>query len=164
MSETSMTKKVQQAAQDIFDRQDEVSPSDLINEVSDPNHPAHDAFTWDDEEAGAQFRLIQARNWLRKIVIVRRKSQGGEKLVHVPMKIGTTPVEGTYKPISAVINNVSEFDSAMKEALDDLRAAHRRVEQLRVAASRSGKKKLTAYITRVEKELETLIDSLAEAA
>ena len=39
----------------------------FVREASDPEHPAHDIFTWDDEEAAHAHRLQQARHFFSGI-------------------------------------------------------------------------------------------------
>lgn len=44
------------------------------------NSPLHDHFEWDDTEAAKKFRLVQARNLIRHVVVVFESRDSDEKL------------------------------------------------------------------------------------
>jgi len=55
----------------ILIQKDIANPEDIVDEAADPKSPLHRYFMWDDRQAGHQYRLEQARYYLRVIVIER---------------------------------------------------------------------------------------------
>lgn len=45
----------------------QLAPEDVVVKASDPKHPLHDYFEWDDSEAAKQYRLDQARTLIRSV-------------------------------------------------------------------------------------------------
>jgi len=127
---------VQQVVNELYRQSGQVQPSSLVEAARDPESPAHAAFQWDDTKAGAEYRLIQARTWIRKVHIVIEERK--EQLVHIPViSVAATsddPTveggEGYYKPISAVMENKSEHAAATREALARLRVAQTAYDRL----------------------------------
>lgn len=46
----------------------------VVEEATDPAHPLHDQFDWDNESAGHKYRLEQAAKLLRSVRITRQES------------------------------------------------------------------------------------------
>lgn len=130
---------VQKVVNDIYSKSGQVRPSDLLKAAKEKNSPAHDAFEWNDKKAGHQYRLIQARFWIRRVEIIVDKQP--ERLIHVPHvavdEEGVNSSEGYYKPMSVVIENADEFELARRETLNRLNAAKAAFETLKKAASKS---------------------------
>jgi hypothetical protein len=127
---------VAQAVGEIFKRDGQVQPSTLVNGARPQDHPAHSAFEWDDSKAGEEYRLWQARQWIRRVEVVVEERQ--ERLIHVPVvKVGnraTEAREGYYKPISVVVGNQDEFAAALSQAGAKLGAAKAAYEELQKVA------------------------------
>jgi hypothetical protein len=47
-----------------------LKPKDVVETARDPENVLHPRFEWDDEKAGEQYRLLQARQLIRVSVIV----------------------------------------------------------------------------------------------
>lgn len=129
---------------DIYEQEGEVKPSVLISMSEAEDSPTHDCFEWDNKEAGHQYRLQQARSWIRRVNIKTdgRVSETRDIYVHIPAEDGG---EGAYKPIQAIVNNRSEFERALYSAMSDLEAAKCRVAELRDVADIE-KKQSVAHI------------------
>ncbi len=52
--------------------QGRLTPAVLVAVASDPDHPLHSRFTWDDIEAAEKWRLSQARELIRRCRVVYR--------------------------------------------------------------------------------------------
>lgn len=98
--------------QEIHDRHGEITPELVLAEASDPRHPLHDRFEWDDSEAARQFRLVQASMLLR--VKVWRQPTPDAKPVQVRAFIAQRDViaeeeddltAGRYLPIDDVLSS-----------------------------------------------------------
>jgi hypothetical protein len=150
---------VQQVVGEIYKRDGEVKPSVLVDEARPVESPAHKAFEWNDEKAGQEYRLMQARQWIRRVRITVEDRQ--ERLIHVPRILTderseyaysededyTEPTlqiddsqEGYYKPISVVVREVDEYEAAMAAAITKLNAAKAACEELKRAARTSKEK------------------------
>jgi hypothetical protein len=65
--------------QAIYDQRGALTPALVVQEATDASHPLHDYFEWDDAEAGAQWRLNQARQLIRSVKIVYREATDQER-------------------------------------------------------------------------------------
>lgn len=109
-----------------------VTASRVVAVASDPAHPLHSRFEWDDEKAGHEYRLIQAR---RLIVSVRfRVDESGfsgtiQAYVHVPTVGG---VEGEYVPASILARQPERWERARDSVAQLLHAAQDGLQDLEV--------------------------------
>lgn len=151
---------VQDLVQRIYDKNGEVTPSELVEAAKSKDEPAHAAFEWNDKKAGREFRLIQARKWLRVVVIRSEAQEDGERLVHVPIAESDVredgPKEGSYKPASVLVHSVDEFERALDEAMQRLHSARRAVEDLRSVAEKSDKPERAAMVAQVSRALDIM--------
>lgn len=125
----SIKKRVEQAVNEIYSESGMVTSTALLNAARPDDSAIHDAFEWDDGKAGHEYRLMQARKWIR-IVMVFRDEQPAERLVHVP----TTSGGGYYKPASIIVQDVDEYAAAMSAVKMRLAAAKESLEDLKSAA------------------------------
>lgn len=63
----------------IYAERAQLTPGDVVEEASDPANPLHPLFEWDDTEAAARFRLIQAAGLIRSIKVRITKAKGNEE-------------------------------------------------------------------------------------
>ncbi len=120
----SMKMKVRQAVTEIYLAQGHVRASELVEAARPVESTIHGAFEWDDAIAGHEYRLSQARQWIRRVEIII--DDRPEVLVHVPILKGR-PAEGLYRPLSIVARNPKEREAHREEALRHLAAAKRAV-------------------------------------
>ena len=164
MSTDSIRVGVTRVAENLLQRSGEISASALVEAARPKNSAAHDGFEWDDQKAGGEYRLSQARQWLR---IIRITVDGGEdRLVHIPQVTieggSSSAREGSYKPLSVVVGRQDEFVLAMDEALSRLGGARDAVVELRDAADAKFKgKKKRAMVLSLNKATED-IDSAGQ--
>ena len=130
-NEGSVKDGVQEVVQMIFDRDGEVRPSVLLEEARQESSPAHSGFMWDDTEAAHEYRLFQARQWVRVIPIYCDNEE--QRLVHITNLVDDRR-EGYYKPMSVVVQNLDEYKNALATALSRVSSARRSVDELRQAA------------------------------
>ena len=133
----SLKESMEDAVSKLYVKDGEIKASTLVDSARPKSSPIHSAFEWDDKKAGEEYRLMQARQWIRKIVI--RYQDVEERLVHVPFRIiedsdDTGNKEGYYKPISVVVRNIDEYDRALEAIKGRLGAARKAYEELKVAA------------------------------
>lgn len=121
----------------IFKRDGCVRPSVVVNEARPKKSPIHDDFEWDDAKAAEEFRLSQARQYIRITPVRVQQNKPEQRLVHVvPDRIeGPTAVEtsreGYYKPMSIVVKNDSEYMRALNELQTQVTAIQRTIAELK---------------------------------
>lgn len=147
-----MKTAVEQVAQELYDSKKAITASDLVEAARPASSPAHNAFEWDNKVAGHEFRLQQARRWLRTVTITYEAQE--ERLIHVPSI--TFEGEGEYKPISVVVDNRNDYERAMAGVVSRLEAAKAAVEELSSAAKAPKARKTAA---RVRKHVEQAISA-----
>ncbi len=73
---------------DELEAKDKLEPELMVVEATNPDHPAHGHFEWDDAVAAHSHRIEQARTLVRRYRIVREDNDGGEisyrRYTHLP--------------------------------------------------------------------------------
>lgn len=104
----------QEQLQAIYNRHRTLTPEIVLTEATDPKHPLHPRFEWDDGEAGHRYRLHQAQSMIRSVqVIVERGPEKEPIMVRAfvseseIMRGGDAPPDerGVYLPIEEVVSN-----------------------------------------------------------
>jgi hypothetical protein len=130
----SIKKRVEQTVGEIYAENGQVTAAALLDAARPADSAIHDAFEWDDARAGHEFRLMQARKWIRVVQVVY--ADRPERLVHVPTTVApdTPAAEGYYKPASVVVQDVDEYRAAMAAVKKRLAAAKESYHELKRAA------------------------------
>lgn len=114
-----------------------VTASAYVTEVSPPDHPLHDTLEWDDDKAGHEYRLIQAR---KIIVLVRDKVEDTKRttplFVHVPSSNGG---EGEYELAYVLASQPDRLEAARRQVIGQLDAANENLDDLSAIVERYGK-------------------------
>jgi flavin-binding protein dodecin len=155
MKPDELKQVVQAEVQAILDESGSVTASELVNRATPKDSPAHEAFEWDNKKAGGEYRLIQARKWLR-VVVVRTERADDEQLVHIPVSKSSDSAEGEYKPISVVAQSPDDFERALDEASARLLSAQKSVDRLRVIAESSGVPDRVAMVAQISRGLDIM--------
>lgn len=131
-----MKKNIQKALQELYEKNQKLTPSMLVKVAAAKKSPLHSCFEWDNAKASRQYRLWQARNLIVRVKIVASKDSPPEKVVHVPVasKKHTGGKEGEYLPMSVVVAAPDKYERAFNEAVKKLKAAQVAVSDLREAA------------------------------
>lgn len=154
-------KAMEALAQKIMKENDgEVTPTEIVARSKPKSAPTHDSFEWDDKAAGHEYRLIQARSYLRIIVVkdVFEDQEVEVRMAHVPPESGKG--EGAYRTITRIIQSPSDFERALSAALSDLEAANKRVEELKDMANQHGDENKVALLASLAMTLATAGDLL----
>jgi len=123
----------------IYRRDKAIRASVIVEEAKPKSSPIHDEFTWNDKEAGHQYRLGQARQLIR-VTPIRMATGAMQRLVHVPSVTLDQPTaqmverEGVYKAIREVAADSGDYSAALGELMGKLRAAERAIVELKKAA------------------------------
>lgn len=167
MTDESLKTKVQQVCQEIYDRDGKIETRALVNAARPKDSPAHDGFTWENRIAAERYREIEARKWIRVVVIRSEQDQKPERVVHVPKVTlesdGETVAatrEGHYQVPSVLIERPDEFARALNQAQIKLEAAKRAVDDLLKAAESTGRADQSAMIAQMSRATEMWADAL----
>lgn len=111
-----------------------VTASRIVAAAEPEEAPLHPELEWDDAIGGREYRLIQARQLARGVVVLHVPEQPARTspppvslLVHVP---DATRREGKYVPPESLVREHDDYQWALTEAQRALTAAQRRVEEL----------------------------------
>lgn len=108
-------------------------PKDVVSFAADPETALHGKFTWDDEEAGHNYRLWQARTLIRCTVIMLPKAKK-EYRAFVSMKSDRMNPGGGYRSTVSVLARKSSRNDLLKQALEELEAFKARYKELKELA------------------------------
>ena len=115
-----------------------VTPEELVADGENATSPLHEAFEWDDEIAGPQYRLLQARQMLR---VLKVEVTITDHSYRVPMFIRnpSLPVtEQGYIRIATVRNNREMAKDAVQCELERVKQALRRAREVAVVLELDG--------------------------
>lgn len=134
----SIKSAIEQAVNEIYQRDGEVKPSVLVETAKPKDHPAHDAFEWNNAKAGHEYRMMQARQWIKRVHITINGE--AERLFHITLNPETDEdaereLEGCYKPASVIVQSVDEFDIALKQLRHQVQTARESYEYLKKKAA-----------------------------
>lgn len=95
-----------------------VKPEMIVAAAQDSNSELHKCFEWDDTEAARKYRIIQAGNLVRNLVIVESK----EKSEPQQIRVMYTSHDGGYKQTKLILQNPDEYETLKSRAMAELRA------------------------------------------
>lgn len=124
--------EINQELEKIYNKDGELTPSTVVKSAKSEKSVLHKYFEWDDPRAGHLYRLMQARKMIRVARITIKAVE--QQFIHVP---SIKKAEGVYKPVSVVIDSISDFSAAMAEATTKLSAAMAAVKYLEAMAEGS---------------------------
>lgn len=109
--------------QRIYERDGVIEPETVVSESRTPSAPLHSCFEWDDEKAAHKYRIAQAQNIIRAIVVVDEAKQ--------PETRAFVNVQREYHPVSVVVRNPEKREILLQNALNELRWFERKYNTLR---------------------------------
>lgn len=100
---------------------------DVVDAARPEDAPLHAAFTWDDHAAAEQHRRWQARQLIRCVVVVDKKSQQeAPAFVHVSLKNG----DRFYQSSKVIVRRQDQFSAAVSELASKVSAAQKSLDEL----------------------------------
>lgn len=108
--------------QRIYERDGVIEPETVVLESQTPSAPLHSCFEWNDEKAAHKYRIAQAQNIIRAIVVVDEAKQ--------PETRAFVNVQREYHPVSVVVRNPEKRDILLQNALNELRWFERKYNTL----------------------------------
>lgn len=109
----------------------DASPQALLDAARDPASPAHKWFEWDDAKAGEQYRLIQARYYLRSITVEYTTEQAEPMQVRAFVPVYVDGQGRAWKPTLEVLAVRSELDQVIEQARAEMVAFRKKYAALR---------------------------------
>lgn len=99
----------------IYQKNGKLEPEDVVEENTLEGTPLHDEFEWDDVKAANAYRVGQASDMIRALVVVQEPEES--QPVEVRAFVHT---QGTYHPIGVAINTPDMLDEIIKDAFRDM--------------------------------------------
>ena len=156
---------VKKVLQELYDKHGYTEAAALVDAATPKDSPAHAAFEWDNKKAGHEYRLIQARTWIRRVTVVKDGQE--QRLIHVPRVSAAATEdgedegrEGHYQVRSVLVQRPDEYERALAEAETKFEAARRAVTELYEAAERTGRSDKAAAIAQMAKATAMFSEAL----
>ena len=147
---------VQQVVSTLYQENGEVRPSQLIEAAKPKTSPAHNGFEWNNKKAGQEYRLMQARSWIRRVRVVVEDIP--TQMVHVPVfkehDNQVTETEGYYKPVTLLVR--SKYELALEKTVGQVESAQAALEVLQRVAPVERKEKIKCADRGLEMAREAL--------
>lgn len=105
----------------------DITPEKVLDIARDENTELHKCFEWDDGIAAEKYRLSQARQIIRFLIVKPDERKEEEDNVRV-FQISSEPQ--TYQPIKMFVENEDEYKVLLKRAKAELVAIRNRYKQL----------------------------------
>ena len=119
----------------------DVTAHAVVETAKAKRNPLHAEFTWDDSEAGHQYRLVQARKMLQSFVVVRTeiatdRPQRVYEVIKVPQKEDEKPTRAkhTYRTLDQVMDDPDMRAELLGRALRELITIRNRYKDLQELA------------------------------
>lgn len=110
-----------------------LKPEDVVEEARQPSSPLHSQFTWDNSEAAHHWRLFQARNLIR-VVVVYHESPASESRVFVSLTPDRKEEGGGYRLLRTVLSNQQMRAQLLEDALHELQVFEDKYRHLKELA------------------------------
>lgn len=102
--------------QKVYDTHGKLTPAIVVDEASDPDHPLHNRFEWDDSIAGGKYRESQAAEMIRQITVVYAEESDGTKKRVRAFHAVSRPDGNTYVPVEEIAQNEFSRQLLLQEA------------------------------------------------
>ncbi len=139
-------------------------PAAFLAAASAANHPAHDWFEWDDDKAALEYRLDQARDFARGLVVrfeIEEVHRGKIRVAERSMPLVLSPLEGRRGGGGYYVSDpesAEHMDELRRQAAQSLRWFLSRYNAVLVHCGVS-----VASLERVQSQLEAS-EEIKEAA
>ena len=114
-------------AQKVYEEigEDRVTPEQIVEKAKDESTELHKCFEWDNDIAAEKYRIVQAREILRSLVVTPVTDDDTPVRVY---QISSTVSE--YQPTKMFLEQPDEYTELLKRAKAELEAFKRRYHQL----------------------------------
>lgn len=137
MSDLQATTKVELVASSLrsmWEERGRLVPEEIVDVASDPGHPLHNFFQWDDAIAAHDRRVWQAGQLIRSVqILVTATTNGDQEEFRIREWVPARSIgagRGSYLPQDVVRNNPEQKERLLRQMRRDLAAVKRRYEHL----------------------------------
>jgi len=106
-----------------------LNPPHIVQAASNPKHPLHADFEWDDTQAAHEYRLDQARRMIRVVVIFADTEEEEPTRAYVSL-MGDRTDGGGYRALVDVMSDAGMRGQLLAEALKEMRGFQRKYRRL----------------------------------
>ncbi len=118
---------LRQILQEIHDKHGRLTPEVVVQEATDPSHPLHSRFTWDNEAAGEAWRREQAHRLIQKVKVVYREADERNPAKSIRAFHAVRTDQGhVYKPVDEVVDDDFTRRLVLADMQREWKALHRR--------------------------------------
>jgi len=104
-------------------------PEDVVSFAENPKTALHEQFEWDDQKAGHEYRLWQARKLIVKVVY-KESPIDTPTQVYVSLRKDRKIKSGGYRNIAGVLSDAQLTQCLLDDAIEDLLIFKRKYERL----------------------------------
>jgi hypothetical protein len=112
---------------------DGLTPTIVLDAARTERSPLHSLFEWNDDRAGEQYRLIQARHLIGRFRIKVVNPNESEQSLRV-RAFHLLPDEGKWRSAADVMSSPDRIQSVLAVAVSELRSFRRKYEALLTAS------------------------------
>ena len=124
-----------------------INAKEVLQDAKNKTSPYHDHFTWDNKQAGEEHRLMQARQLISAIVIVKVRVEESEPIqVRAFVNVIDDEGEKGYVPIDIAISSPNTAGQIVQQALREAKSWKERYEEYQ---------ELSRIHKSIEEELQT---------
>lgn len=108
-----------------------ITKQQIVDYARDEDTELHKCFEWDDSIAAERYRLVQAGDVVRLIVIKRTEEQIEQNMPEIRVFHKTDSKIGTgYKPISYIVKHEDEYEKMLQMAYAELHSFKMKYQHL----------------------------------
>jgi hypothetical protein len=110
-----------------------LTPNDVLARAEAPDSALHAHFTWDDSEAAARYRLVEAARLVTQVRVLMPTASGSQLSVRAYVSLATDRLRGEgggYRPIAAVMQSDAWREELLRTARAELAAFEARYRVL----------------------------------
>lgn len=111
--------------QEIQDIGEEVKPEQVLDKARDSGTELHKCFDWDDSSAAEKYRMYQARNVIRNLIVVTREIDNDEEKQPIQFRVmmkNENERGSTYKQTIKMVQDENEYQKLLEQAYQELHA------------------------------------------
>lgn len=130
------TSTVRDELQRLYDEHGTLTPALVVQAATNPTHPLHDRFEWDDTEAARRWRLEQSAQLIRsvKIKFVTRSGEPADLRAFTAVRRDDA-IASEYVPTEDVVTDPLVLKITIRAMERDWRLFQRRYENLQEFAA-----------------------------
>ena len=114
---------------------DEVTPAQVVQKAESEDSELHKCFTWDDTEAASQWRLQEARQVMRQLIVITQPDPEEPEEKKEPVQIrllmkNDNSYSSGYKQTLVMVRDEDEYQKLLNMAREELRVFKRKYSML----------------------------------